>query len=61
MTIEDEIKGSRNELERLPNEGLILMTLASMASHLLPTEVYYRVLASILRERAEELQNDVRS
>ncbi len=51
--IKMEIKGARKELEPLTNEQLILRTLASLASHNLPDATYYRIMASVLRERSE--------
>jgi hypothetical protein len=53
IKIDKEIKGARKELELLTNEQLILRTLASLASHNLPSEIYYSVMASVLRERSE--------
>jgi hypothetical protein len=51
--IEEEIDGSRKELEPLTNEQLVLRALASLVSRNLPTEIYYQVMASVLRERSE--------
>ncbi len=51
-----EIMCARKELEVLTNEQLTLRSLASLVSHNLPDATYYQVMASVLRERAEEKQ-----
>lgn len=52
MAIEIQIEGARRELEPLTNEQLILCALASLVSYQLPSEIYYQVMANILRERS---------
>jgi hypothetical protein len=53
MRAQKEIDSARNELEPLTNEQLILRALASLISYHLPSEIYYQVMASVLRERSE--------
>lgn len=56
--VEVKIAQARKELEPLTNEQLMLRALASLVSHNLPSEVYYMIMASVLRERSEEKQLD---